>query len=186
MLATTQGRLSEAIELYRQTLELDPLSPAAYNNLGIALHAAGRGAEAETAYRKALELAPLGSSTHSFLSLALAAQGRREKALAEAMREPNEVFRLWALGIVHHTMGHGAESEAALQALIDRYGEVAAYQVAEVHGVRGEADAAFELLERAYAQRDGGLTGLRTSQHLRSLHGDPRWGAFLKKMAFEG
>jgi serine/threonine protein kinase len=47
---------------------------------------------------------------------------------------------------------------------------------------RGEADRAFEWLEHAYAQRDGGLTGTKASQRLRSLHGDTRWGAFLKKM----
>jgi hypothetical protein len=51
--------------------------------------------------------------------------------------------------------------------------------------VRGDADRAFEWLERAYAQRDPGLTDTKVSRRLRSLHGDPRWGAFLKKMGLE-
>ena len=114
--------------------------------------------------------------------MTLLAQGRGDEALVEAMREPNEAFRLWALAIVHHALGHRAESEAALRELIEKHSDTMAYQVAEVHAARGEADAAFEWLERAYAQRDGGLAGLRISPHLRSLHGDPRWGAFLKKM----
>lgn len=43
----------------------------------------------------------------------------------------------------------------------------------------------FEWLERAYARRDPGLVGLKVSPHLRSLHGDPRWAAFMNKMGFE-
>ena len=50
--------------------------------------------------------------------------------------------------------------------------------------MRGEVDAAFEWLERAYVQRDPGLALIRLDTELRSLHGDPRWGAFLKKMGF--
>ena len=95
------------------------------------------------------------------------------------------MFRLWALAILHHGLGHVAESEAALRKMIEKESHTAAYEVAEVHAARGEADAAFEWLERAYAQRDGGLSEMRTSPHLRSLHGDARWGAFLKKMRLE-
>ena len=101
------------------------------------------------------------------------------------MREPGNVFRLHVLAIVHHAIGHGAESDAALHELVEKYSDEGAYQVAEVHGARGETDAAFEWLERAYAQRDSGLFGLRTSPPLRSLHGDPRWSALLKKMGME-
>jgi hypothetical protein len=40
-------------------------------------------------------------------------------------------------------------------------------------------------LERAYVQRDPGLSEMKTSPRLRSLHDDQRWGAFLKKMGLE-
>jgi hypothetical protein len=50
---------------------------------------------------------------------------------------------------------------------------------------RGEHDASFDWLDRAYAQRDSGLANLMTSPLLRSLHGDSRWGEFLKRMRFE-
>jgi hypothetical protein len=93
--------------------------------------------------------------------------------------------RLWALAIVHHHLGQGAESDAALQELIEKHADVAAYQIVEVYAVRGEMDAAFEWIERAYAQRDAGLSGMRTNPHLRSLHGNPRWGAFLTRIGFE-
>jgi tetratricopeptide (TPR) repeat protein len=141
--------------------------------------------EAEAAYRKVLELAPQRSSTPSGISLVLLALDRGEEALAEALREPEEVYRLWALAIVRHDLGRGAESDEALRELIEKYADGGAYQIAEVHAARGEADAAFEWLDRAYAQRDGGLAEMKPSTRLRSLHGDPRWGAFLRKMGLE-
>jgi tetratricopeptide (TPR) repeat protein len=182
VVAQTLGRPDVAIGFYRRALEHDPLSAAAHHNIGVSLHAADRFAEAEDAYRKALELAPQRAITNGVLSLTLLARGRGDEASMMAMRESNQACRLWALAIVHHTLGQGAESEAALRELVEKHSDTMAYQVAQVHAARGEADAAFESLERAYAQRDAGLAGLRTSPHLRSLHGDPRWSAFSKKM----
>lgn len=52
--------------------------------------------------------------------------------LTEALRQPHELFRLRALAIVHHALGRVAESNAALQELIDKNAQVGAYQVADV------------------------------------------------------
>ena len=48
--------------------------------------------------------------------------------------------------------------------------------------IGGEADLAFEWLERAYAQRDGGLVDIKGDRFLRGLTGDPRYKAFLRKL----
>jgi serine/threonine-protein kinase len=184
-LARTLGRLEQSIELHQRAAEQDPLSAVTYQSLWFVFQAAGRFAEAEAACRRTLELAPESARTYAYLSLTLAALGRGEEALAEVLHESDEAFRLWALAMVHHGLGHAAESDAALQELIETQSEEAAFQVAEVYGARGEVDRAFEWLERAYAQRDGGLTQVKPSAPLRSLHGDPRWGVFLKKMGLE-
>ena len=184
-LAVNRGRLEEGMGFFHRALEQDPLSSATYTNLGLALYAAARFGDGEAAYRKVLELTPQRSGVHSYLSFGLLAQGQGEEALAEASRESNEAFRLWALAIVHHALGYGAESDAALRDLIEKHSASMAYQVAEVHAARGESDAAFEWLERAYAQRDGGLSEVKVGRHLRSLHGEPRWAALLKKMGLE-
>jgi hypothetical protein len=115
----------------------------------------------------------------------LLALNRGVEALVEASRAPDGAFRSWALAIVHRGLDHAAESDAALQELIEKYSENAAYQIAEVCATRGETDRAFDWLERAYKQRDPGLIDLSTSRFLRSLQGDPRWSAFLKKMGLE-
>ncbi len=184
VLAMNRGEIDEMMSLYRRAIEQDPLSSATYNNYGHALHMVGRLTETEAAYRTALELAPQRVATRALLSIALLDQGRGEDALDEATREPEAAFRLWALTIIHHALGHRAESDAALRELEEKRAEGWAYQIAEAHAARGEADAAFEWLERAYAQRDGGLSDTKASTRLRSLANDPRWAAFLGKMGF--
>jgi TolB-like protein/Tfp pilus assembly protein PilF len=185
VLATNLGRLDEGISLYRRAAAQDPLRASAFSNLGLTLDAAGRHGEAEVEFRRALMLAPLGTAVHSLLSMNLATQGRGEEALRVAGREPEQFFRLWALAIVCHMLGRPAESEQALKELLENWSDEGGYQIAAVFAARGDADAAFEWLERAYAQRDPGLCEIKSSPPLRSLHVDPRWAAFLRKMGFD-
>jgi tetratricopeptide (TPR) repeat protein len=182
MLAMNLGRVDEASGLYRRAVEQDPLSAAVYANFGDALGVAGSLAEAELAYRKALELAPQRAVTRAFLALNLSAQGRDEAGLAEALDVPVEIWRVYALAIIHHGKGRRSEADAALGDLITEYAESAAYQIAEVQAARGDTDHAFEWLERAYTQRDLGLSQMKCDPLLCSLHADPRWDAFLRKM----
>jgi hypothetical protein len=72
--------------------------------------------------------------------------------------------------------------DQARQARAGRYAAEAAYQIAEVHAYRVETDLAFEWLERAYAQRDGGLPDVKSDRLLRGLVSDPRYKASLMKM----
>ena len=181
-LAWTLGRMEEGFELTHRALEQDPLSAHAYSNLGLGFQDAGRLSESEAAFRKALELAPQKDGVRAGLALTLLEQGRRDEALTEATLEQEEESRLWALAMVHHTLGHASESDAALRTLVEHHANTMAFMISETYGRRGEIDAAFEWLDRAYAQRDGGLVGVKSSPHLRSLHSDPRWSAFLKKM----
>ena len=73
-------------------------------------------------------------------------------------------------------------SQQALDELIGKHAADSAYQVAEIYAWRGEKDKAFEWLERAYQQRDGGLCEMKVDPLLASLHGDPRFKAVLHKM----
>ena len=85
-----------------------PAERAAYHNLGLALHAADRFDGGGGGVSQGAGARPAAESRRTAnLALTLLAQGRGEEALAEAMREPDEAFRLWALAIVHHAMGHG-------------------------------------------------------------------------------
>jgi hypothetical protein len=70
--------------------------------------------------------------------------------------------------------------------LIKGHASVWAYQIAEVYGWRGENDHAFEWLERAYRQRDGGMIYLPFDRFLAPLRGDPRFRALLAKLKLPG
>jgi hypothetical protein len=51
-------------------------------------------------------------------------------------------------------------------------------------GAYANASQAFEWLNRAYAQRDGGLVDIKVDPLLRSLHGDPLHAALLERCAY--
>jgi serine/threonine-protein kinase len=59
---------------------------------------------------------------------------------------------------------------------------MAAYSIAQVHAFRGQADLAFEWLERAYDQRDTGVPFIKNDRLMGGLVGDPRYKALLRKL----
>jgi tetratricopeptide (TPR) repeat protein len=110
-------------------------------------------------------------------------QGRSQDALAEIEQmRTGSPFSLQEYAIAYHALGREKESEAALQELITKYQTIAAFQIAEVYAFRNQPDKAFEWLDRAYAQRDGGVALTKTSPLMKSLHNDPRYAALLKKL----
>jgi tetratricopeptide (TPR) repeat protein len=141
-----------------------------------------RDTEAEAAIRKALELDPDGAFWHQARGLSLLLQGKTDAALQEMQKETEEVWRLSGLPLVFHALGRRGESDTALAALKSKYAGEAAYQIADVHAFRGEADLAFEWLERAHNQRDGGISEIKRDRLVRGLVGDPRYKAFLRKL----
>ncbi len=181
-LARVRGKLDEALELVRRAIALDPLSAVTHRQAGLIYFMAGRMDDAAASLQLALDLGPNAGLAHAFLAIVRLVQGRPQEAMALATAESHEVFRSLALAMIHHALGNAAESDAALKALIDKFGWTAAYQVAEAYGYRKEVDKAFEWLERAYAQRDPGVTYSAGDRFLRPLHGDPRWRPFLQRM----
>lgn len=180
-LMLTLGRLDEAVGFSRRAVTLDPLSVTAYKNLGRHCFYAGLLDEAEAAIKKMLEISLQGGLAHYLLGYVHLMQGRFEEALAEFEQEPIAKFHLLGLALVHHTQGRAKLSDDALRELVERESTVAACQIAWAHAYRGDADQAFEWLERAYVQRD---TPSWLSRHplLRNLHADARWRPFQEKL----
>jgi adenylate cyclase len=176
------GRLDEAIDLYRQSIALDPVSSGAHHRLGESLYYADRLDEAADSFQMVLSLSPGSIFVHQNIGLVLQAQGDAPAALLAMEQEPNDAWRLRGTAIVQHVLGDAKASDTALQELIECCAAVAAFQVAEVYAFRGEIDNAFDWLERAYDNRDGGITSMLVNPLLADLHGDPRWEPFLDKM----
>ena len=176
------GRWNEAIDLTNKAIERDPLRPASYSNLGLALLAVNRDTEAEAAFRKALELDPDGAFGIWRSGGPCSCRARPTPPCRRCSRKRTRVWRLSGLPLVFHALGRRSESDAALAALKSKYGGEMAYQIAEVHAFRGEADLAFEWLERAYDQRDAGVSEIKGDRLMRGIVGDPRYKAFLRKL----
>ncbi len=184
-LAQHLRRFEEAEGFMRRAVEQDPLNAGAYTSLSLLYRSMDRLPDAERCLRKGLELGPQRVAGHHMLGVILADQGRLEEALAEGNLEPAEWARLTCLSYVHHMAGRKQESDEALRRLEEGHAADTAYQIAAVRSARGEIDAGFAWLERAYAERDSGLAQLAGEPTFRRLHGDPRWGALLKKMGLE-
>ena len=180
--ALALGRLDEAVTLCKQSMLLDPVQVQAHKNLALVFYYSGRLGEAEQASRKALELNPTYASGYYTLARMQLAQGKAEAALESILKESDESWRSFGLPLVYFKLGRKAESDSSLKELTEKRGEMSAYQIAEAHAFRGEIDFAFKWLERAYEQRDGGLTSTKVDPLLKNLHSDPRWKNFLKKM----
>ncbi|MCI0423037.1 MAG: tetratricopeptide repeat protein, partial [Acidobacteria bacterium] len=182
VLAFTLGRFDEAIILNRRAIELDPLWVTAHHRLGLSAYYGGRWEEAEQAVRKALELNAQFPGAHLSLGRTYLVQSKPKEALAEMQKEPEPLWRGQGLALAYHAAGKKKEADAALAEYIEKYQNDAAFQIAEIYAYRGETDKSFEWLERAYKQRDGGLSEMKGDPLLRRLHSDPRWPAFLQKM----
>jgi adenylate cyclase len=181
-LNTYLGRLHEAIDLYRQSIALDPVSYFGHINLGLTYYAAHRLDEAADSLQMALSLKPSGIFPQYLLGKVLLAQGDAPAALAAMEQETMDFFRLIGTAIVQHALGDAGASDAALQESIEMWGAGGAYQVAEVYAYRGEIDHAFDWLELAYENHDGGLIYVLVDPLLTNVHDDPRWEPFLNKM----
>jgi tetratricopeptide (TPR) repeat protein len=181
-LAKTLGHFDEAIELLRRAVALDPLSADNYYNLAITYNHAGRPEDAAVAAQKVLQISPDYGAAHVTLALAYLAESRPDDALAEVRKEKDSAWRLIAFPLVYYAVGEKKEADAALADLVTQLPMDAAFQIAEAYAFRGDADQAFHWLDRAYLQRDGGLTEIKGDPLLKSLEHDPRYAEFLKKM----
>ncbi len=160
-LATTLGRLDEALTLNRRAAELDPLSVSAHYYLGIHAYYAGHFDEAEAAVKKSLELNPDYPAAHLFLGQIYLAKSQPEKALAEIQKEPEPLWRDYGLALAYHAAGKKQDADTALAEYVEKRSVGSAFQIAEIYAYRGETDKAFEWLEVAYNQRDGGLADMK-------------------------
>lgn len=89
---------------------------------------------------------------------------------------------VWRASTWLYSLGHPKESQQALDALIAKVAQGAAYQIAEAYAWRGEKDNGLEWLERAYPQRDGGLSWIKADVLLSPLRGDARFATIVRKM----
>jgi TolB-like protein/Flp pilus assembly protein TadD len=175
------GRLPEALEINRKATELDPLSADTWFRRSTQLNASGRLKEAREAARRTLEISPEHGFARFNLGVTSLLEGNPAAALGEFKRA-SKGRREAGVAMAEHDLGHARESQQALDELVAKYALTNAYQIAEAYAWRGERDAAFHWLERAYTQHDGILVQIKFDPLLAGLRDDPRYAAMVKRM----
>lgn len=175
------GRVGDAIDSLHRRLERNPLDTTTLAELAMYQQYVGHLSESAATFRKLLELNPAYATAQSQYGLTLLLMGKNAEALAAAEKESDEASKLQVLACVYWAMGRRAEADSALGALEQGFADRNEYTIAAAHACRGDADAGFAWLDRAYQQRKGSLIDLKTDPLFRKLHDDPRFNALLRK-----
>ncbi len=176
------GRLHEALALNEAIVRRDPVNLLALNNLGVAQQSTKQFDAAIASFRSVLSLNPGSGGAHSWMCEAMLLKGDAPAALAEIEQEKSEVWRLIGLPMAYHALGRKTEADAALATLIAKDETWGPYNIAYIYAFRGDADKAFEWLDKAVQYQDPGLLGIVGENLFDNIHSDPRWLPFLRKI----
>ena len=181
--AEALGRLDDAIPMMEYLVNVEPQSAIAVNNLSLAYYFDGQLEKAEEAIRTTLLLSPEYIGASYRLGKILLFQDRPDEALAAFEEEPDEEYKLKGQAITLFDLDRHEEADAALQLLVDDWGDTYPGEIAHAYAYRNERDAAFEWLEKLYEAGREGIWGEQRLDLLwRNLHDDPRWDDFLRRM----
>jgi TolB-like protein/lipoprotein NlpI len=176
------GRLDEAIRLMEAVVRRDPVNATSLGNLATCQVSARRFDEAIALYRTTLSLSPGRGGAHYGIGLALLLEGQAGGARAEMELETGEPNRLLGLAMADHALGRKAESDRTLAAFIPKNEKDWSYNIAGVYAFRGEADRAFEWLDKAIASGDPGLSDIPNDRLFDTVRTDPRFVPFLRRI----
>jgi TolB-like protein len=181
-LTMATGRMSDALTHFRRAVDGDPLNLLHVKYLGRALHYARRPAESAAVLRHALELNAQFPGLHYELGRALLQLGDPQAALAAFEAEADPYWRAFGLPIGYLVTHRNPQARVALAVLVE-HSAGSEFQVAETFAFFAERDKSLEWLERARTAHDPGILWTRRDPLLASISADPRYRAFLQRVA---
>jgi TolB-like protein/DNA-binding winged helix-turn-helix (wHTH) protein len=182
------GRLQEALDEARREQELDPLSPSTAANLAFAYYVSRQFDQALEQSLKIPELTVRNAAgtvpTNFFLAASYAAKGMHEQAIAEFQKFAANPGMLAHLANTYAIAHKRAEAQNVLRPLIERANRenVWAYEVALGYAGLNDNDSALSWLEKAYQQRDPGITFLKVDPCLDPLRSDVRFQELIRRV----
>ncbi|HSC10870.1 MAG TPA: tetratricopeptide repeat protein, partial [Rhodanobacteraceae bacterium] len=176
------GRLDESLSLSEAIVRHDPVNSSAFYNMSLSQRYAGQWDAALASARTSLSLSPGRGQAHMQLAMTLLLKGDPASARAEIEQETSEVWRMISLPLVPCVLGRKADADEAFDALIAKYQKDAPFNIAHDYAFCGNADKAFEWLDKALADKDPGLTEVAAENLFAKIHSDPRWLPLLRKI----
>ena len=180
----SNGRHREAEEHFREAVTRDPLNLNHRLGLGLAQEFIGEYDEALKTYRILLGLKPDFPGAHACRARIKLLQDNPDSALRESEQESDVFWKRYSRVLALSGQGLIQEADSQWEKLKSEYSELAAFQFAEIAAYMGRNDEAFEWLEAARLQKDGGMRELLGNRFLAGLHGDPRWLEMLTELGF--
>ena len=182
VLLSILGRLDESLSLSEAIVRHDPVNSSAFYNLSLAERYAGHWDAAIASARTALSLNPGRGQGHTQLAMALLFKGDADAARAEIEQETSDIWRAISMPTVYCALGRKADADAAFASLIAKYEKDAPYNIAYGYAFCGNADKAFEWLDKAFADKDPGLNEIVGENSFARIHSDARWLPFMRKI----
>ena len=181
------GRIDEAIKEIKLAQELDPLSAIITTGLARQLYYARRPEQAIQECLKILDMEPNFAPAHWFLGQAYEQLGKYDEAISQLQEAVNysggRALMLGSLGYTYAVSGRRAEAQAVLTELQEGpTHNIPALTLAFIHAGLEDYDAAFEWLDKAYAERFGWLIFLNVDPKFDKLRSDPRFTDLLRRL----
>lgn len=184
------GKLDEAIAEVERAQLLEPLSLAINTDLGLVLYLARRYEAAVVQYRSAIELDPTFADAQAGMLMACGEMGMYCQPTSEFMRSPETFSRAAAarLDAAYAESGMRGYCRAFLDLAEAPASEVhsAPYVRARLHAAVGDNARALHWLERALAERDGGLSLLKVDPGMDPLRGEAGFVEILREVGLSG
>ena len=184
------GQFDDALDVLDRASALDPFSSGIRSSRYWVMACAGRLEQVEEQVRGELRLDPDSAELWHELAYSLELQGKEDDAV-EARLES-----LARGGATEETLGRQREAattgglDALLRLDLDgqleraKSGYTSANRIASIYARLGDADAAFEWLERAYEDRDN-MMAVRIDADFSRLRSDPRFADLLRRLGLD-
>lgn len=191
MLLRAQRRISEADLQTQHAHELDPYTSTTADGAlarGARFSIAGEFPKAIEEMRRATAMAPALPRAHFQLGSTLADAGQVDSGIAELERavqmSPNNIRFRARLAWAYARGGQDGKARLILEELKKRaaHSYVAPTSIALVHIALHENQAALDLLEQAYRDRDFELIGLLHGPTFKPLQSEPRYQELVHKI----
>jgi len=185
------GRLAEGIATMQSAIEQEPFNIPMQANLARAYLYAGRHPEAVTQARNAYAMDSSNTAARYWLAHVLASTGNAEEAvqLADSFLSENPDSNLMRLlaAISHAKAGDDSKARDLLKQM-QKSAEsqyVAPSWQAFILAQLGEQEAAMDMLEKAYQDKDWNTRIINADPLLKPLRDNPRFQALVKQIGLE-
>ncbi len=177
-----EGQFDKALEYRNRITQIDPNNYSNLYNLGYLYYLSGQYSKAISSMSTFTFYKPDAAASRFMLCKILLSQNKPIEAYAEAEKEKNSFWRLYAMNISSTSLGDSEHSDQLLNLFIEKYGKTKFAYVADIYAYRNESEKALNWLAEALIQGDTTLLEVVNSPAFKPVHNTPKWKTLLLTM----